>query len=167
MSEVPIHQRFFAELKRRHVFRVMAVYGAVGFVVLQVVELLVLALLTASPPGVARAAAAAPAYGTEGMVVSYAKCCYPIPGDNIMGYLSSGRGVVIHRHECGNMINFRKHPEKWLTVSWERDIRRDFQSPAACKPAKRSRIAARAAGFASARKATTSRSPRRPRQSRL
>ena len=45
MSEVPIHQRFFAELKRRHVFRVMAVYGAVGFVVLQVVELLVPALL--------------------------------------------------------------------------------------------------------------------------
>jgi RelA/SpoT family (p)ppGpp synthetase len=66
--------------------------------------------------------------GTEGMVVSYAKCCYPIPGDQVMGYLSAGRGVVIHRHECGNMINFRKHPEKWLTVSWERDIRRDFQS---------------------------------------
>ncbi|MCL7965557.1 MAG: hypothetical protein M8857_00465, partial [marine benthic group bacterium] len=45
MSDVPIHQRFFAELKRRHVFRVMAVYGAVGFVILQVVELLVPALL--------------------------------------------------------------------------------------------------------------------------
>jgi TolB-like protein len=45
MSEVPVHQRFFAELKRRRVFRVMAVYGAVGFVVLQVVELLVPALL--------------------------------------------------------------------------------------------------------------------------
>jgi len=45
MSEVPIHQRLFAELKRRHVFRVMAVYGAVGFVILQVVELLVPALL--------------------------------------------------------------------------------------------------------------------------
>ncbi|MCL7974173.1 MAG: tetratricopeptide repeat protein, partial [marine benthic group bacterium] len=44
-SEVPIHQRFFAELKRRRVFRVMAVYGAVGFVILQVVELLVPALL--------------------------------------------------------------------------------------------------------------------------
>ena len=45
MSDVPIHQRLFAELKRRHVFRVMAVYGAVGFVILQVVELLVPALL--------------------------------------------------------------------------------------------------------------------------
>lgn len=66
--------------------------------------------------------------GTEGMVVSYAKCCHPIPGDEVMGYLSAGRGVVIHRHECGNMITFRKHPEKWLTVSWEQGIDRDFQS---------------------------------------
>ncbi|MDX1482171.1 MAG: bifunctional (p)ppGpp synthetase/guanosine-3',5'-bis(diphosphate) 3'-pyrophosphohydrolase [Woeseiaceae bacterium] len=64
--------------------------------------------------------------GTEGMVVSYAKCCHPIPGDEIMGYLSAGRGVVVHRNKCGNMINFRKHPEKWLTVSWEQDIDRDF-----------------------------------------
>lgn len=66
--------------------------------------------------------------GTEGMVVSYAKCCYPIPGDEVMGYLSAGRGVVVHRHECGNMINFRKHPEKWLTVSWEAQIERDFHT---------------------------------------
>jgi GTP pyrophosphokinase len=66
--------------------------------------------------------------GTEGMVVSYAKCCYPIPGDEIMGYLSSGRGVVIHRNSCGNLINFRKQPEKWLAVTWEKDIDRDFSS---------------------------------------
>ena len=64
--------------------------------------------------------------GTEGMVVSYAKCCYPIPGDDVMGYLSSGRGIVIHRTRCGNLINFRKQPEKWLAVSWEKDIDRDF-----------------------------------------
>jgi len=66
--------------------------------------------------------------GTEGMVVSYGKCCYPIPGDDVMGYLSSGRGVVIHRNTCGNLINFRKQPEKWLTVSWEEGIDQDFSS---------------------------------------
>ena len=66
--------------------------------------------------------------GTEGMVVSYAKCCYPIPGDEVMGYLSAGRGVVIHRNSCGNLINFRKQPEKWLSVGWEEDIDRDFSS---------------------------------------
>ncbi len=66
--------------------------------------------------------------GTEGMIVSYGKCCYPIPGDDVMGYLSSGRGVVVHRNTCGNMINFRKQPEKWLAVSWEEGIDRDFSS---------------------------------------
>ncbi|MBT8100402.1 MAG: bifunctional (p)ppGpp synthetase/guanosine-3',5'-bis(diphosphate) 3'-pyrophosphohydrolase [Gammaproteobacteria bacterium] len=66
--------------------------------------------------------------GTEGMVVSYAKCCYPIPGDGVMGYLSSGRGVVIHRTNCGNLSNFRKQPEKWIAVSWEKDIDREFTS---------------------------------------
>ena len=45
-----------------------------------------------------------------------------------MGYLSSGRGIVIHRNSCGNLINFRKQPEKWISVSWEEDIDRDFSS---------------------------------------
>ena len=66
--------------------------------------------------------------GTEGVVVGYAKCCHPIPGDDVMGYLSSGRGVIIHRNSCGNMINFRKQPEKWIAVGWEEDIDRDFSS---------------------------------------
>ena len=64
--------------------------------------------------------------GTEGMVVSYAKCCYPLPGDDVMGYLTAGRGIVIHRNNCGNLSNFRKQPEKWITVSWEKNIGRDF-----------------------------------------
>jgi len=66
--------------------------------------------------------------GTEGMVVSYARCCLPIPGDDVMGYLSSGRGVVIHRNTCGNLAIFRKQPEKWLAVSWEKEIDREFSS---------------------------------------
>ena len=66
--------------------------------------------------------------GTEGMVVSYARCCHPIPGDDVMGYLSSGRGVVIHRNNCGNLAIFRKQPEKWISVSWEQDIDLEFSS---------------------------------------
>jgi guanosine-3',5'-bis(diphosphate) 3'-pyrophosphohydrolase len=66
--------------------------------------------------------------GTEGMVVSYGKCCYPIPGDSVMGYLSAGRGVIVHRNNCGNLSNFRKHPEKWLSVNWEDGVDRDFSS---------------------------------------
>ncbi|MEJ2127985.1 MAG: bifunctional (p)ppGpp synthetase/guanosine-3',5'-bis(diphosphate) 3'-pyrophosphohydrolase [Woeseiaceae bacterium] len=66
--------------------------------------------------------------GTEGMVVSYARCCHPIPGDDVMGYLSSGRGIVIHRNNCGNLSVFRKQPEKWISVTWEKDIDREFNT---------------------------------------
>jgi len=64
--------------------------------------------------------------GTEGLVVSYARCCHPIPGDDIMGYLSAGRGVVIHRNNCGNLGEFRKQPNKWIAVTWQPDIQREF-----------------------------------------
>lgn len=66
--------------------------------------------------------------GTEGMVVSYGKCCHPIPGDQVMGYLTAGRGVVIHRNQCGNLSNFRKQPEKWISVTWKTGIERHFTS---------------------------------------
>ena len=45
-----------------------------------------------------------------------------------MGYLSAGRGVVIHRNKCGNLAIFRKQPEKWLSVTWEDNVDRDFTS---------------------------------------
>ncbi len=66
--------------------------------------------------------------GTEGLVVSYARCCHPIPGDPIMGYLSAGRGVVIHRNVCGNLSEYRKQPNKWITVSWQAGIDREFSA---------------------------------------
>jgi len=62
--------------------------------------------------------------GTEGLIVSYARCCFPIPNDPIMAYLSSGKGVVIHREACGNLKNYRKQPDKWLSVSWQIDSER-------------------------------------------
>jgi len=64
--------------------------------------------------------------GTESLVVSYARCCYPIPGDEVMGYLSAGRGVIVHRNICGNLSEFRKQPEKWIAVNWEQNINREF-----------------------------------------
>jgi guanosine-3',5'-bis(diphosphate) 3'-pyrophosphohydrolase len=64
--------------------------------------------------------------GTEGMVVTYARCCFPIPNDPIMAYLSSGRGVVIHREGCNNLRNYRKQPDKWLSVAWQSGVERLF-----------------------------------------
>ena len=83
--------------------------------------------------------------GTEGMVVSYAKCCYPIPGDDVMGYLTAGRGVVIHRNGCGNLSNFRKQPEKWIAVSWEKNIDRDFNCQIQCETRNRTGVLAEVA----------------------
>ncbi len=66
--------------------------------------------------------------GTEGLLVTYAHCCFPIPNDPIMAYLSAGRGVVIHRQNCGNLAEYRKQPEKWLSVAWEATHERLFTS---------------------------------------
>ena len=64
--------------------------------------------------------------GTEGAVINYAKCCHPIPGDPILGFITAGRGIVIHTQDCKNVAEFRNKPEKWLDVKWEDDIQGDF-----------------------------------------
>lgn len=57
--------------------------------------------------------------GTEGVVIAYAKCCRPIPGDPILGFLTAGRGIVVHTEDCPNVAKYRKHPEQWIDVQWE------------------------------------------------
>ncbi|WP_093308558.1 bifunctional GTP diphosphokinase/guanosine-3',5'-bis pyrophosphate 3'-pyrophosphohydrolase [Allopseudospirillum japonicum] len=64
--------------------------------------------------------------GTEGMVTTYARCCYPLPGDPIIGHISSGRGIVIHREQCPNLNEVRQDPEKCTPVHWAEDIDRYF-----------------------------------------
>jgi guanosine-3',5'-bis(diphosphate) 3'-pyrophosphohydrolase len=66
--------------------------------------------------------------GTEGLLVSYAHCCYPLPNDPILAFMSTGRGIVIHRETCSNVADYRKHPEKWLPVSWQHKPGRLFLS---------------------------------------
>ena len=52
--------------------------------------------------------------GTEGLVVSYAKCCFPIPGDPIIGYISQEKGVVVHRQACNSIKRSKKTQETTL-----------------------------------------------------
>jgi GTP diphosphokinase / guanosine-3',5'-bis(diphosphate) 3'-diphosphatase len=66
--------------------------------------------------------------GTEGLLVTYARCCFPIPYDPIFAFLSAGRGVVIHRENCVNVEDYRKHPQNWLPVSWQSAPDRLFSS---------------------------------------
>jgi (p)ppGpp synthase/HD superfamily hydrolase len=88
--------------------------------------------------------------GTEGLVVSYARCCFPIPYDPIIAYLSTGRGVVIHRANCSNLSGWHKQPEKWLPVAWEKNLERSFASELKIEVANRmgvlAAVAARIAG---------------------
>ncbi len=64
--------------------------------------------------------------GTEGMVVTFGRCCYPIPGDQIVGYASSGRGVVVHRRNCNNLKEIDKKPQNWVDVQWADEINKEF-----------------------------------------
>jgi guanosine-3',5'-bis(diphosphate) 3'-pyrophosphohydrolase len=64
--------------------------------------------------------------GTEGLVVSFAKCCSPIPGDPILANVSSGRGLVIHTETCKNVQDIRGNPEKCVILSWDKDIDSEF-----------------------------------------
>jgi RelA/SpoT family (p)ppGpp synthetase len=66
--------------------------------------------------------------GTEGLLVSYARCCFPVPGDAILAHLSSGRGIIVHREDCANVDDYRKHPEKWLSVVWAEGTEKLFTS---------------------------------------
>ncbi len=64
--------------------------------------------------------------GTEGMVVTLAKCCRPIPGDTIIGYFNPGRGIVVHHHDCRNSNDMKKKQASWLDVEWSKDASGEF-----------------------------------------
>lgn len=64
--------------------------------------------------------------GTEGAVVTFAKCCRPIPGDPVLGFLTAGRGLVVHTQSCKNVAEYRNRPEKWIDVQWEHDASGEF-----------------------------------------
>jgi GTP pyrophosphokinase len=66
--------------------------------------------------------------GTEGLAVSFANCCHPIPGDAIIGFISSGKGLVIHRQDCRNVKNYRSQPDKWLDVKWEPKVEGTYKT---------------------------------------
>jgi GTP diphosphokinase / guanosine-3',5'-bis(diphosphate) 3'-diphosphatase len=59
--------------------------------------------------------------GVEDVMLRLAKCCRPVPGDEIVGYISLGRGITIHREDCPNVALLRKDPERFTSVSWDGD----------------------------------------------
>jgi RelA/SpoT family (p)ppGpp synthetase len=64
--------------------------------------------------------------GTEGMVMHFAKCCRPIPGDPVVGLMTAGRGMVIHTTTCRNLREHRHPPENYIDVQWEPGIEEEY-----------------------------------------
>ncbi|MAK14986.1 MAG: bifunctional GTP diphosphokinase/guanosine-3',5'-bis(diphosphate) 3'-diphosphatase [Proteobacteria bacterium] len=64
--------------------------------------------------------------GSEGLVISYATCCRPIPGDNIIAHFSNTKGIVIHTERCKNIRSIRKDPALCAQVNWDEKVEGDF-----------------------------------------
>ncbi len=66
--------------------------------------------------------------GTEGMVVSFGKCCHPIPGDSIIGIMTAGRGLVVHHVKCPNTSRKKYSRDKWIHVYWDSKQDNEFSA---------------------------------------
>ena len=64
--------------------------------------------------------------GSEGLVVNYAPCCKPIPGDSVMGHFTAEKGLVVHQERCKNILPFRKNPEQCFPVNWGESAGKHF-----------------------------------------
>jgi len=67
-----------------------------------------------------------PIKGADGVLITFAKCCRPVPGDPIIAHISPGKGLVIHHESCRNIRGYEKEPEKFMAVEWDSDIDTDF-----------------------------------------
>ncbi|MGZ4307497.1 MAG: RelA/SpoT family protein, partial [Solirubrobacteraceae bacterium] len=65
--------------------------------------------------------------GIDEVMLRMAKCCRPVPGDPIVGYISLGRGITIHREDCPNVAVLRRDPDRFTPVSWDGDAETSFR----------------------------------------
>ncbi|WP_067221188.1 RelA/SpoT family protein [Marinomonas gallaica] len=64
--------------------------------------------------------------GSEGMLMSFAKCCSPIPGDPIVGYVQVDKGIIIHHQSCPNIQDHLANPERYIRMSWGKEIEEEL-----------------------------------------
>ncbi|WP_038175419.1 MULTISPECIES: bifunctional GTP diphosphokinase/guanosine-3',5'-bis pyrophosphate 3'-pyrophosphohydrolase [Vibrio] len=67
-----------------------------------------------------------PIRGAEGILLTFANCCHPIPDDHIIAHVSPGRGLVVHRETCPNVRGYQKEPDKYMAVEWSDDYDKEF-----------------------------------------
>ncbi|MBL3239255.1 guanosine-3',5'-bis(diphosphate) 3'-diphosphatase, partial [Klebsiella pneumoniae] len=63
--------------------------------------------------------------GADGVLITFAKCCRPIPGDPIIAHVSPGKGLVIHHESCRNIRGYQKEPEKFMAVEWDKETEQE------------------------------------------
>ena len=66
-------------------------------------------------------------HGVDDVLVRLAKCCTPVPSDEIVGYISLGKGITIHRHDCPNVKTLMSSPERFTQVDWDGEMKRSFR----------------------------------------
>ncbi len=66
--------------------------------------------------------------GSEGMLITYSRCCGPIPGDAILGTFTAGHGLAVHTTDCPNIAELRKQPDKFLMVDWDEELDQTFMA---------------------------------------
>ncbi len=64
--------------------------------------------------------------GNERGVIGFAQCCQPLPGDDIMGFHTAGKGVMVHRMSCTHLPDYRREPERWVDVGWDTQVEGDY-----------------------------------------
>jgi GTP diphosphokinase / guanosine-3',5'-bis(diphosphate) 3'-diphosphatase len=85
--------------------------------------------------------------GTEGLVLDYAKCCRPVPGDDIRGLVSVGRGIVIHRLDCTHAQHHRKGAvQDWVELVWSEKVAGDYFAELRVQGENKRGVLARVAG---------------------
>lgn len=67
-----------------------------------------------------------PIRGAEGILLTFANCCHPIPDDSIIAHVSPGRGLVVHRETCPNVRGYQREPDKYMPVEWSEDYGQKF-----------------------------------------
>ncbi|AGL02102.1 RelA/SpoT family protein [Desulfoscipio gibsoniae] len=65
--------------------------------------------------------------GVDNLLIRLAHCCNPVPGDDIVGYITRGRGVSIHREDCSNVESLLNEPDRLVEVAWDKDFHSPFQ----------------------------------------
>ena len=78
--------------------------------------------------------------GVDDVLLRLAKCCTPVPGDEIRGYISLGRGITIHRADCPNVKALMRNPERFTPVEWEGSAKASFRVQIAVEAWDRARL---------------------------